>query len=81
MRQAARMAEGRRRAEIIRPIASVTPRSLRRRRPRGRASNSIVHEERTAAPPNHRGLLFYRLLEQAVQTEPTPLASMLGGAS
>jgi len=30
---------------------------------------------------NHRGLLFYRLLEQAVQTEPTPLARILGGAS
>jgi transposase-like protein len=30
---------------------------------------------------NHRGLLFYRLLEQAVQTEPKPLARMLGGAS
>jgi len=28
---------------------------------------------------NHRGLLFYRLLEQAVQTEPKPLAKMLGG--
>jgi hypothetical protein len=30
---------------------------------------------------NHRGLLFYRLLEQAVHTEPRPLARMLGGAS
>jgi transposase-like protein len=30
---------------------------------------------------NHRGLLFYRLLEQAAQTEPRPLARMLGGAS
>jgi transposase-like protein len=29
---------------------------------------------------NHRGLLFYRLLEQAVQVEPTPLAILLGGA-
>lgn len=29
---------------------------------------------------NHRGLLFYRLLEQAVQVEPTPLAKLLGGA-
>ena len=28
---------------------------------------------------NHRGLLFYRLLEQAVQAEPTPLAKLLGG--
>ncbi len=28
---------------------------------------------------NHRGLLFYRLLEQAVQTEPQPLARILGG--
>jgi len=28
---------------------------------------------------NHRGLLFYRLLEQAVQLEPTPLAKLLGG--
>src|SRR5437867_7103095 len=28
---------------------------------------------------NHRGLLFYRLLEQAVQVEPTPLAKLLGG--
>ncbi len=30
---------------------------------------------------NHRGLLFYRLLEQAVQIEPQPLAKMLGGTS
>jgi len=30
---------------------------------------------------NHRGLLFYRLLEQAVETEPRPLATLLGGAS
>ncbi len=30
---------------------------------------------------NHRGLLFYRLLEQAVQTEPKPLAGILGGSS
>jgi len=30
---------------------------------------------------NHRGLLFYRLLEQAAQTEPRPLARILGGAS
>ncbi len=30
---------------------------------------------------NHRGLLFYRLLEQAVQTEPRPLESIVGGAS
>jgi hypothetical protein len=30
---------------------------------------------------NHRGLLFYRLLEQAVQTEPRPLASIIGGTS
>jgi transposase-like protein len=29
---------------------------------------------------NHRGLLFYRLLEQAIQVEPTPLATLLGGA-
>jgi transposase-like protein len=28
---------------------------------------------------NHRGLLFYRLLEQAVQTEPRPLATIIGG--
>jgi hypothetical protein len=28
---------------------------------------------------NHRGLLFYRLLEQAVQLEPRPLAKLLGG--
>ena len=28
---------------------------------------------------NHRGLLFYRLLEQAVQIQPQPLAKMLGG--
>ena len=26
-----------------------------------------------------RGLLFYRLLEQAVQTDPTPYANMIGG--
>jgi transposase-like protein len=30
---------------------------------------------------NHRGLLFYRLLEQAVQTEPRPLQRIVGGAS
>ena len=30
---------------------------------------------------NHRGLLFYRLLEQAVQIDPKPLAKMLGGTS
>jgi transposase-like protein len=30
---------------------------------------------------NHRGLLFYRLLEQAVQTEPRPLLRIVGGAS
>ena len=30
---------------------------------------------------NHGGLLFHRLLEQAVQTEPKPLARMLGGTS
>jgi hypothetical protein len=30
---------------------------------------------------NHRGLLFYRLLEQALQTEPRPLARIVGGAS
>jgi len=30
---------------------------------------------------NHRGLLFYRLLEQAVQIEPKPLAKLLGGNS
>src|SRR5207253_11417946 len=30
---------------------------------------------------NHRGLLFYRLLEQAVQTEPRPLVRIVGGAS
>ena len=30
---------------------------------------------------NHRGLLFYRLLEQAVQTEPRPLARIVGGGS
>jgi len=30
---------------------------------------------------NHRGLLFYRLLEQAAQTEPRPLQSIVGGAS
>ena len=30
---------------------------------------------------SHRGLLFYRLLEQAVQIEPQPLAKMLGGTS
>jgi transposase-like protein len=29
---------------------------------------------------NHRGLLFYRLLEQAAQVEPTPLAKLLAGA-
>jgi hypothetical protein len=29
----------------------------------------------------HRGLLFYRLLEQAVQTKPRPLGSIVGGAS
>jgi len=29
---------------------------------------------------NHRGLLFYRLLEQAMQTEPRPLQSIVGGA-
>ena len=28
---------------------------------------------------NHRGLLFYRFLEQAVQTEPRPLQSIVGG--
>jgi hypothetical protein len=28
---------------------------------------------------NHRGLLFYRLLEQAVQTGPKPLPMILGG--
>ncbi len=30
---------------------------------------------------NHRGLLFYRLLEQAVQIDPKPLAKLLGGSS
>jgi transposase-like protein len=30
---------------------------------------------------NHRGLLFYRLLEQAVQSEPRPPARILGGSS
>jgi hypothetical protein len=30
---------------------------------------------------NHRGLLFYRLLEQAVETEPRPLGRILGGTS
>jgi hypothetical protein len=30
---------------------------------------------------NHRGLLFYRLLEQAVQIEPKPLAKILGGSA
>ncbi|MHB8650807.1 MAG: IS1595 family transposase, partial [Gaiellaceae bacterium] len=30
---------------------------------------------------NHRGLLFHRLLEQAVQTEPKPLARIIGGSS
>ena len=29
----------------------------------------------------HRGLLFYRLLEQAVQIEPKPLAKILGGSA
>lgn len=28
---------------------------------------------------NSRGLLFYRLLEQAVQTDPTPYTTMIGG--
>ncbi len=28
---------------------------------------------------NHRGLLFYRLLEQAVQVDPSPLATIVGG--
>jgi hypothetical protein len=28
---------------------------------------------------NQRGLLFYRLLEQAIQTEPKPLPMILGG--
>lgn len=28
---------------------------------------------------NHRGLLFYRLLEQAVQIDPKPLRKLLGG--
>ena len=28
---------------------------------------------------NHRGMLFYRLLEQAVQVEPRPLTTLLGG--
>jgi transposase-like protein len=30
---------------------------------------------------NHRGLLFYRLLEQAVQTEPRPMGRIIGGPS
>jgi transposase-like protein len=30
---------------------------------------------------NHRGLLFYQLLEQAVQADPKPLAKLLGGSS
>jgi hypothetical protein len=30
---------------------------------------------------SHRGVLFCCLLEQAVQTEPRPLARMLGAAS
>jgi transposase-like protein len=30
---------------------------------------------------NHRGLLFYRLLEQAVQIDPKPLAKLLGASS
>jgi hypothetical protein len=30
---------------------------------------------------NHRGLLFYRLLEQAVQLEHVPLAAIVGGRS
>ena len=30
---------------------------------------------------HHRGLLFYRLLEQAVQIEPKPLTKILGGTS
>src|SRR5712691_2678490 len=30
---------------------------------------------------NHRGLLSYRLLEQAVQTEPRPLVRIVGGTS
>jgi transposase-like protein len=30
---------------------------------------------------NHRGLLFYRLLEQAVQLEHVPLAAIAGGSS
>jgi hypothetical protein len=27
----------------------------------------------------HRGLLFYRLLQEVVQTEPIPLAQLVGG--
>ena len=30
---------------------------------------------------NHRGLLLYQLLEQAVQTEPRPLSTIIGGVS
>ena len=30
---------------------------------------------------NHRGLLFYRLLEQAAQLEHVPLAAIVGGRS
>jgi len=30
---------------------------------------------------NHRGLLFYRLLEQAVQLEHVPLVAIVGGRS
>jgi hypothetical protein len=30
---------------------------------------------------NHRGLLFYRLLEQAVQSDPRPLTRIVGGVS
>src|SRR6059036_1142484 len=30
---------------------------------------------------NHRGLLFYRLLEQAVQIDHVPLAAIAGGRS
>ena len=29
---------------------------------------------------NHRGLLFYRLLEQAVQIDPKPLMKLLGSS-
>ncbi len=29
----------------------------------------------------HRGLLFYRLLEQAVQSDPRPITRIVGGAS